>query len=223
MNKKAQMLMGILMLLLLSVGCARQTVVETKTLSDGTDVVTKTTDHGFWESENLAGFYQFENNRVDKNADNVAKKIDSIQKQAMLGIQSAQTQTEKVLISTLAMVQLGHIPTTPNPSGQQAPKTAVDMLDRNLLGLLNLGVSAWGVYELGNNGGDSYQDSPSIVNSGAGDVFFMSDNNKNPQYNLSAAGESSLSTSFDLGLTHDTSSHYNYQYDYQYDTSNIQN
>ena len=204
------------------IGCARQTVTETKQNLDGTQTVTVTKDHGFWESENLSNFYGFENNRVDKNAENVTKKIDAIKEHAMQGIQNAQTQTEKVLISTLAMVQLDHIATTPPPSGQQAPRTGVDMWDKNLLGLVNTGLNVYGIF--GRDGDrSSYDDSPSIVNSGAGDVFYMSSNNKNPQYSLNATGESSVTGTFDLGLSHDASYNYDYNYAYDYNQTTTQN
>ena len=67
--------MGLVIVAMSMVGCAgRQTVTETKTNSDGTQVVTKTTDHSFWESENLSNHYEFETNRIDRNAENVTKK-----------------------------------------------------------------------------------------------------------------------------------------------------
>lgn len=202
---KLQYTMGLVIVAMSLVGCAdRQTVTETKYNNDGTQVVTTTKTHGFWESENLSNHYEFENNRVDRNAENVTKKIDAIQTQAMLAIGAATTQNEKVLVSALAMTQLNTIQTTPSASGMQAPKTSVDMLDRNLVGFANLGLNAWNTF--GNNRGDDISDSPSIVNSGAGDVFYMSSNNKNPQYNLNATGESSVNGTFDDGIYYDTSS-----------------
>lgn len=199
MIKKTLILLAILMLAT-QVGCGRKSI-QTTTIDDFGKTVTVTeTEHGFWESENAVNHLQFESNRVDKHSENVNAKITAITEQAVNASINAQTPTEKVLINLLAMTHVSHIATSAPPSGIAPPKTAVDMWSTNLIGLGHLALGAYVTFfddDFRSN--NSTQDSPTISNSGAGDVFFMSDNNKNPSYNLT--GENSTNFNMDTIFT----------------------
>lgn len=207
MYGKSLVLTACFALLVSSVGCAKKETIE-QLDDEGKVIGVKTINRGFWESENASNYYDFEAKRVDKNAENVEKKINAITKHATLAMADAETSNEKVLINLLAMTQVNNIPTTPPSSGVQAPRTAVDLWGQNMIGMGNLALAATAMFL--NNNGDDYRDSsrdrsPSIENSGSGDVFYMSDYNKNPNYMLSTAGESSLTTGFELGSNHNPS------------------
>lgn len=179
-------------------GCAG-TKTTTYTYDDAGNVNGKVVEEedGTWKSENVAMFYEFEGKRVDRNAENVTKKIEAIEKQTSSASELAQTSNEKVLIHLLSMTYIQNISTTPPPSGLQAPKTATDMWGANLVGLGNIFLNGYALFA--NDDGTrttSTDNSPSIINSGAGDVFYMSDNNKNPNYTLTPSGESSATFNF---------------------------
>jgi hypothetical protein len=174
-----------ILLLTTQLGCARKTTQTT--VNPDFSTTTTVTEHGFWESENHSNHLKFESNRVDKHAESVNTKVNAITEQAALASVNAVTPTEKVLINVLAMTYLSNVPTTPNPSGIQPPKVAVDLWNSNLIGLGHLALGAYVTFfddDFRSNNSHTANDSPSIENNGAGDVFYMSDYNKNPNFNL---------------------------------------
>ena len=182
----------LLLVLLLSVGCGGK-VITTKVdpVTGDTVIVEETTS--MWKSANLSEFYAFESERARHAGDSATVKINAITQQYMATAPTMTTPVELALLGILTQMQLAAVPTLPPPSGVAAPRVAVDMWSTNLIPLLSVGLQAYQVF--GGAWGDSWHqqtstDSPDIAVTGSGNsVFFKSDNNMNPAYNLSAMGE----------------------------------
>lgn len=171
--------------------CGSKTVVTTTNL-DGTKTTTESPS-SFWKSDNLAMHYEFETARVTKTAEVAEKKLVALAEEGLRRAASLTTDTERAMSSLITQMMMDRVQTTPPPSGQQAPKTAVDFFDKNGVALLNTGLMAYRIFS--SDSGDSYSEStnsPTITNTGSGNVFFQSDGNMSPEYTLSSSGESSL-------------------------------
>lgn len=131
---------------------------------------------GFFKSENLAEHYKFETSRLTNHESTADKKISAItttinQIMALDG----PTPTEKLLSGIIATQQISMIQTSPGPSGIAAPKTMVDVADKNIGNFTGLVFGVWDrVDDSRNDGGDS---SVNIENTGDGMVFYQSDKN----------------------------------------------
>jgi len=187
---------------LLLIGCAPTTKTTTTMLDDNGKVTGTITEEPvaetpFFESGNLNKFYEYEGSRVDKFNIMASKKIDFIKEQGTARQKDLQTPTERTLSNLVDTLLVAQIPTSPPPDGIAPPKTMVDFADKNLVPVASLALQGYGLGLFGDSAKIPKNDSSvAINNSGLGDVFYQSDNNKNPIYSI--AGESS--GYWDMGL-----------------------
>ena len=196
------MFVSLFMVFLLS-GClfdATKTTTQRSLDPEGNPVETVTeepvTSTPFFESGNLNKFYEYEGNRVDKFNAMASKKIDFIKEQGAKRQADLATPTERTLSNLVDTLLVAQIPTSPPPDGIAPPKTMADVGEKTIIPALQLALQAYGYGLFGDIERPQSDSSVSIVNSGLGDVFFQSENNKNPV--LTVSGESS--GMFDFGL-----------------------
>ena len=186
----------------LTSGCATTKTTTVTTYDDQnrpieTTIEEPTETTSFFESGNLNKFYEHEGNRVDKFNALASEKISFIKEQGLARQKDLTTPTERALSNIVDTLLVAQIPTTPPPDGIVQPKTMVDFFDKNFVSIASLGLQAYGLGLFGDVDRPQNDSSVTINNSGLGDVFYHSDNNKNPTY--SVAGKSS--GYWDLGLS----------------------
>lgn len=149
--KKTHHLIALLVLLpalLLFSGCGsmggtRTTTTRSIDPATGTDVVTMVEDEpDFWESGNLRMYYEADAKRTDNHRAVADKKIDAIV--ANGASRTYSTPTEATLGSIIDSLLIAQIRDTAPPPSSTAPKTAVDLFERNLVPLAYLGVGIAG-------------------------------------------------------------------------------
>lgn len=196
-------LVVVLGVFLLLVGCAPSTkTTTTLTYDDANKPVETTVEEPidttpFFESGNLNNYFEYEGNRVDKFNVLALKKIDFIKEQGASRQKDLTTSVERALSNIVDTLLVAQIPTAPPPDGIAPPKTMVDLFDKNFVPLASLSLQAYGLGIFGDVDRPQSDSSVTINSSGLGDVFFQSQNNKNPL--LTVSGESS--GTFDFGLS----------------------
>ncbi len=179
-------------------GSGKTTVTDPKT-----GQITVTENPGFFESENLNKYYEFEGRRADKHAEVAQAKIEAIISTGNAAMQNYTTPIERAQGGLITQMMIAQVPVTPPPDGITAPKTMTDMFDRNLIPLLSTGLQAYGL--IWKTSGDSASSSEmTITSSGTGSVFVNSNGNSLQDYTLSADGEGGYISGLDFsnGLTY---------------------
>lgn len=197
--------------LLVLTGCAAPTKVTTTTSIDPNTkeefitIVEEPADNtSFWESGNLKNYYEFETKRLESFNENVDKKINAIKENSIARASIEMTNTERLLTNIIDGMLIAQIPVVPSPSGQTAPITMTDFFNKNLVGLTSVALQAYGIFLHSGNSGDDA--SVKITNTGAGDVFYQSYDNKNPKYKLAEGAVGTFDLSLDNAPTYDYSS-----------------
>lgn len=204
----------LLLLLMLSSGCSAipgygtgQTKTTKITVDPETKIETTVIEEpvqessgGFFKSENLAAYYDFEKSRNTSHKESVKHKTSAIVANTEKIMQLTNvSDTEKLLSGIISNMMIDRIETSQGPSGIQAPKAFADVMDRNFTGLVNLGLGIWDRIDSSNsNDGDS-----AIVlnNTGDGNIFYQSDSNTlSQQTSKYTLGDSAGDLSF-LGNT----------------------
>lgn len=201
MKRSTHVLLVLAMMFFLS-GCMGATKTTTQTFDDDGKVIGAVIEEPvdttpFFESGNLNKFYEYEGSRVDKYNALASEKIGFIKEQGIARQKDLTTPTERALSSIVDTLLVSQIPTSPPPDGIAPPKTMADFADKNLIPIGQLLLQGYGYGLFGDIDRPESDSSISINNSGMGDVFFHSSNNKNPA--ISVAGESS--GTFDFGLS----------------------
>jgi hypothetical protein len=191
--KKFSMLVCILALLPAMTGCIGTTNTRTTTTraidpDTGTEKVTMVEeDKDFWESGNLRMYYEADGKRVDAHQRLATEKITFIREQGVLRQADLQTPTERVLSNVVDTLLVAQIPTVAPAPSSPAPKTAVDMFERNLVPLTHLAVGVGGELldldiggPFGRNSGEGSSSLEEVVV--GGDLFINSE--KADQYYL---------------------------------------
>jgi len=149
---------------------------ETKVETTVIEEPAQPTPGGFFKSENLEEHYKFETARVDKHERTANRKIEAIQENVNKAISvEGTTATERYMFALNANLLIDRIQTSPGPSGVKAPIVAGDVLDKNLVGGLNLALGIWDRVDARNSRGDDSK--VEISNTGDGTVFYQSDKN----------------------------------------------
>ncbi len=188
-----------MMLVMFLGGCAGATGKTTTTdLATGKVVVTE--NPGFFESENLDKYYEFEGKRADKHAEVATAKISAIIETGAANMANYTTPIERAQGGLITQMMVAQVPVTPPPDGIAAPKTMVDMFDRNLIPLLSTGLQAYSAI-WGDRGESASAADMTIANSGTGSVLVYSDGNSLQNYDLSANGDAGYIS----GLTFESS------------------
>ena len=154
----------------------------------GTEKVTMVEeDKDFWESGNLRMYYESDGKRVDAHQRLALEKITFVREQGVLRQADLQTPTERVLSNVVDTLLVAQIPTVAAAPSSPAPKTAVDMFERNLIPLATLGIGVAGaVFDwdiggpFGANSGEGSTSLEEVV--AGGDIFINSE--RNDQYYL---------------------------------------
>jgi hypothetical protein len=191
--KRISMLACILALLLALTGCIGSKSTRTTTTraidpDTGTEKVTMVEeDKDFWESGNLRMYYEADGKRVDAHQRLATEKIIFIREQGALRQADLQTPTERVLSNVVDTLLVAQIPTVAPAPSSPAPKTAVDMFERNLIPLTQIGLGIAGEafdWDIGGPfGANSGEGSTSLEEVVAGgDIFINSE--RNDQYYL---------------------------------------
>lgn len=199
--KKLNLLLFLTVMAACLTGCGATKTTTTKAIDGNGNPVETVTDEpvqtaGFFESGNLAKHYESEDKRIERYNALAMEKINFVKEQGVKRQAELTTPTERALSNVVDTLLVAQIPAAPPPSNIPPPKTMADVADKNLLGVGNLILQAYGLGLFGDIDRPQNDSSVTINNSGLGDVFFHSDNNKNPTY--SVAGESS--GYWDLGL-----------------------
>jgi len=191
------------LLLLVLAGCAPSTKTTTTLTYDAENKPVETTVEEpidttpFFESGNLNNYFEYEGKRVDKFNVLALKKIDFIKEQGLARAKDLTTPVERALSNIVDTLLVAQIPTAPPPDGIAPPKTMVDFVDKNFVPIAQLTLQGYMGGLFGNYDRPQTDSSVTINSSGLGDVFFQSQNNKNPL--LTVSGESS--GTFDFGLS----------------------
>jgi hypothetical protein len=131
---------------LVMTGCAGGTRTTTTRSIDpdtGMERVTMTEEGvDFWESGNLRMYYEADAKRTDNHRIVADKKINAIMENGVRRTYS--TPTEATLGSVIDSLLIAQIRDTAPPPSAAAPKTAVDLFERNLVPLAYLGVGIAG-------------------------------------------------------------------------------
>jgi hypothetical protein len=138
--------MAIVMVLGLLSGCmggTRTTTTKSIDPATGNEVVKMVEeDADFWESGNLRMYYEADGKRTDNHRAVADKKIDAI---TMNGARRTySTPTEATLGSIIDSLLIAQIRDTAPPPTSAAPRTAVDMFERNLVPLVSMGIGIAG-------------------------------------------------------------------------------
>lgn len=165
--------------------CAAPTKTTTTTSTDSTTLAKTVTvseepvkESGWWESENLTNYYD-----TIKFAAKECRGMISSQANAILKTSDnvEYTKTEAVMMSVIQSQQIASLKC--DQLNIKAPTILADVANQNLLGLLNFSLLAYRTF-----GSDPTENnnSPNLTNTGSGNIFFNSDGNMNPNYNLEA-------------------------------------
>lgn len=182
--KRNYLLLSLLCFSLL-VGCAAPTKTTTTTSTDPATLAKTVTvteepekETGLWESENLNNYYD-----MVKFTAKECRGMISTQANAILKTSNnvEYTKTEAVMMSVIQSQQIANLKC--DPLNIKPPTVLADWANQNLLGILNFSLLAYKTF-----GSDPTEnnDSPSLTNNGSGNIFFNSDGNMNPSYNLEA-------------------------------------
>jgi len=183
--------MAIVMVLGLLSGCGgmggtRTTTtrsIDPATNTETVKMVEESTD--FWESGNLRMYYEADAKRTDNHRAVVDKKIDAIVTNGARRTYS--TPTEATLGSIIDSLLIAQVRETAPPPTSAAPRTAVDLFERNLVPLAYLGVGIAGELmdmdigsPFGMNGGEGSTSLEDVV--AGGDIWINSE--RSDQYYL---------------------------------------
>lgn len=190
MKKMSRCLILLVLLptMLIFSGCGGTRTTTTRSIdpATGTEVVKMTEeDTDFWESGNLRMYYEADGKRTDNHRAVADKKIDAI---TMNGARRTySTPTEATLGSIIDSLLIAQVRETAPPPTSAAPKTAVDLFERNLVPLAYLGAGVAGELmdmdigsPFGMNGGEGSTSLEDVV--AGGDLYINSE--RSDQYYL---------------------------------------
>lgn len=181
--------MAIVMVLGLLSGCmggTRTTTTRSIDPATNTEVVKMVQeDTDFWESGNLRMYYDADGKRVDANRAVAERKVAGILENGARRTYS--TPTEATLGSIIDSLLIAQVRETAPPPSAAAPRTAVDLFERNLVPLTYLGVGIAGELldwdlggPLGANSGEGSTSLEDVV--AGGDLYINSE--RSDQYYL---------------------------------------
>jgi len=170
----------------ISLGGTRTTTTRSIDPATNTEVVKMVEeDTDFWESGNLRMYYEADARRTDNHRAVAEKKIDTIVENGAKRTYS--TPTEATLGSIIDSLLVAQVRDTAPPPAAAAPKTAVDLFERNLIPLAYLGVGIAGElmdWDLGGpfgmNSGEGSTSLEDVV--AGGDIYINSE--RSDQYYL---------------------------------------
>lgn len=141
--------LAIVMVATMLSGCISTTGNKRTTTTRSIDPATKTEvvkmmeeDVDFWESGNLRMYYEADAKRTDNHRAVAEKKIETIEENGRARTYS--TPTEATLGSIIDSLLIAQVRDVAPPPTSAAPKTAVDLFERNLVPLAYLGVGIAG-------------------------------------------------------------------------------
>lgn len=197
--------------LLAMTGCAGGTTTITRTTTDtltGQVVVTEEQQPApsIFKSENLEMYYNNDNQRVASHQLVAVTQVNGILANGARRVYS--TPTEATLGSVIDSLLIAQVRASAPPSTSPAPKTAIDLFERNIIPLAYLGVGILGAafdWDIGgpfggSNGGDGSTSLREVTI--AGDFYNQSE--RNDQYYLEEGSAWGGTESPNLSWTYET-------------------